>query len=454
MNWLRLDGFDVSNPRLIRGEHDEVVEVQVDCVPTKFDVDLCCLARKLVKNGTKVVRYRDLKLEAAPTWLHVSRQRYRCASCNSTLYQGVPHVDDNHMMTERLREAVEMSTIKRTFADAVHVHGVEETLARRVFRSHADRMLLDYRYKAPRVFGIDENMLLKGLRGVIVDVENAKLLDILPGNTQSEVRRGLQTRMEDWDNVEVWCQDMAGGYKGVAEDLFPKATIVVDKFHVLTKANHWFMKVRLSETPKLPLEIRKKMPGMIRLLDMHYDDINDRQKDRIEEVLSHSRRLSDAYAIKESFYVWYEATTRADAEAAYTDWVAFVRSKDQMEEWKKLMTMVQRERRYIFTYFDHRWTSGVVERMNRSIGEINRAANGMDFQTLRAKAILRYSTLTPEWRLKMHMMGAGSDWLDGLLEDGAADEDVDDDRVYVGSGFDPSTLIADLNAGSFDAPST
>lgn len=220
MNWLRLDDFDVSNPRLIRGEHDEVVEVQVDCVPNKFDVELCCLARKLVKNGSKAVRYRDLKIEAAPTWLLVTKQRYRCQSCDRTLYQKVPHVDDKHMMTTRLREAVELSAVKRTFADTVHVHGIEPTLATRVFRSYADRMLLNYRYKAPRIFGIDENMLLKGLRGVIVDVANAKLLDILPGNTQSEVRRGLQTRMEDWDNVEVWCQDMAGGYKGVAEDLF------------------------------------------------------------------------------------------------------------------------------------------------------------------------------------------------------------------------------------------
>lgn len=415
---------------------------------------LCCLARKLVKNGTKTVRYRDLKIEAAPTWLHVSRQRYRCQSCDSTLYQGVPHVDEKHMMTTRLREAIELASIKRTFRDTVAVLGVEETLARRVFRAHADHMLLRYRYKAPRVLGIDENSLLGDLRGVIVDVENAKLLDVYEGRTQSDIRRGLD-RMEDWDNVEVWCQDMAGPYKGLAKDLFPKAAIVVDKFHVLTKANLWFMKIRLAETPKLPLEMRKKMPGMIRVFDMHWEKMTARQQDRVAEVLSQSKRLADAWAIKESFYYWYEATNRADAESAYTQWVQFVREKDQMAEWKSLMLMVQRWRKEIFNHFDHRWTSGVVERMNRSISDINRAGNGMDFQTLRAKAILRYSNLIPEWRFKMHMLEApSSGWLDGLLDDDPAEDDLDEDRVYVGSGFDPSTLIADLKAGSFDAPST
>ncbi|WP_267382275.1 MULTISPECIES: ISL3 family transposase [unclassified Sphingomonas] len=448
MNWLRLPDFDVSDPRLIHGDHGEVIEVQVDCAPNKFDVDLCCLARKLVKNGNKIVRYRDLKIEAAPTWLQVSRQRYRCQSCDTTLYQRVPHVDDNHMMTSRLREAIELATIKRTFADTVHVLGVEEKLARRVFRAHANDVLLNYRYEAPRVFGVDENMLLGNLRGVIVDVENAKLLDVLPGNNGSEIRRGLD-RMDNWDNVEVWCQDMAGGYKGIAKDLFPKATIVVDKFHVLTKANHWFLKVRLSETPKLPVEIRKKMPGMIRLLDRHYESVTDRQKDRIEEVLSHSRRLADAYAIKESFYYWYDAPTREDAESAYKQWVQFVRSKDQMQEWMPLMKMVQRERKFIFSYFDHRWTSGTVERMNRSIGDINRAANGMDFQTLRAKAILRYSTLIPKWKLDMHFMETGAGFLHDVLDDDAGADDVEGDHYFVGSGFDPSTLIADLKAGLF-----
>lgn len=115
--------------------------------------------------------------------------------------------------------------------------------------------------------------------------------------------------------------------------------------------------------------------------------------------------------------------------------------KNQMSEWKPLMLTMQRWRKEIFNYFDHRYTSGIVERMNRSIADINRAGNGMDFQTLRAKAILRYGNLITEQRFKMFMM-----------EFSAMDED-DDDSVLMGSGFAPSTLIADIEAGLFDAPS-
>ncbi|WP_256213583.1 ISL3 family transposase [Sphingobium sp. YR768] len=347
----------------------------------------------MVKNGTKAVRYRDRRRDPAPTWLVVKRQRMKCHSCGKTLYQDVPHMDDRHYITARLRYDIAMSSAKRTFADVSAMHGVEETLARRVFRSFADEKLLAYRYDAPRVLGIDENHVLGGARGVIVDVGKGLLLDVLPGRTQSDVRRGFMERMDNWQNVEVWCQDMAGAYKGVATDLFPKALVVVDKFHVVMKANYWWNRIRVAETPKLPKEAREKIPGLIRAFDRHWDQMKRGQQDRVAEFLEYSPRLKTAWTIKEHFYYFYDAKDREAAEKAYTAWVQFAMKNGQHAEWKRLMTMMQRWKPEIFNYFDHRWTSAKVERLNRSIKDINRAANGMDFQTLRAKALLRHGQL-------------------------------------------------------------
>lgn len=236
MNLLGLEGFTLLGDVTELDESGRPIRRLIDVKPIENRVPVCCLGQKLVSNGSKPVLYRDEKMGSAPTWLRVRRQRFACKTCKAVLYSKVPHVEDDHRITSRLREAIVLSSIKRTFRDVVSVHGVEEALARRVFRQHAIEQLENYRYQAPRVFGIDENSLLGALRGVIVDVENAKLLDLLPANNQSAIRRGL-SRMEDWDNVEVWCQDMAGGYKGVAKDLFPKAVVVVDKFHVPSTRN-------------------------------------------------------------------------------------------------------------------------------------------------------------------------------------------------------------------------
>lgn len=212
--------------------------------------------------------------------------------------------------------------------------------------------------------------------------------------------------------------------------------------------------MRRAETPKLPGEVKKKMPGMVRLFDKHWETMTDRQQDRVAEILEMSPRMKMAWTIKESFYYFYDAPNREDAESAYKQWVQFAKA-DQHEVWKPLMLTVARWRKEIFNYFDHPYTSGMVERMNRSIGDINRAGNGMDFQTLRAKAILRYSHLIPDWRFHMHFVEIGTDWLDEYLDEDAHEEDaLYDDRYMIGSGFDPSILAADLEAGTFDVPSS
>lgn len=420
MNWLGLPGFDAEAPVEIHDDEGDLAEILITVRPTVTTYPVCCLAQKLVKNGTKSVRYRDRRRGPAPTWLVVKRQRMKCHSCGKTLYQEVPHVDDDHYITDRLRYDIAMSSAKRTFADVAAFHAVEETLARRVFRSFADEKLLTYRYDAPRVLGIDENHVLGTARAVIADVSEGRLLDVLPGRTQSDIRRGFMERMDNWQNVEIWCQDMAGPYKGIARDLFPNALVVIDKLHVLMKANYWWNRIRVAEQPKLPKEVRKMVPGLIRALDRHWEQMKPRQQDRVAEFLEYSPSLKMAWTIKEQFFYFYDAKNRADAEKAYTAWVKFALANGQHKEWKRLMTMMQRWKPEIFNYFDHRWTSARVERLNRSIKDINRAANGMDFQTLRAKALLMHGRLIPPKSFTSYCMTSFEDahpandldWLD------------------------------------------
>ncbi|WP_158254581.1 transposase family protein [Rhodoblastus sphagnicola] len=41
-------------------------------------VHRCGLFCELVKSGTKTIRFRDFPIQSQPTWLEISRQRFRC----------------------------------------------------------------------------------------------------------------------------------------------------------------------------------------------------------------------------------------------------------------------------------------------------------------------------------------------------------------------------------------
>ena len=97
--------------------------------------------------------------------------------------------------------------------------------------------------KAPRVLGIDETHLNKKMRGVFTDTENNKLLEITEDNLKRTVKHTIQN-MEGYEDIEVVTIDMWSGYRYACRELIPKATVVVDKFHVVQYANNALDKVR------------------------------------------------------------------------------------------------------------------------------------------------------------------------------------------------------------------
>jgi len=204
MTWLRLPHLSAEEPEIIKDNAGRLVEVTVRCRTRgepALPVNACCLAPLLLRNGTKKVRVRDRRIEPAPTWLVIHRQRFRCKSCGGTVYEELPDVDDRHYITRRLKDDLALSATKRTFEDAATFHAVEETLVRRVFKSFAAEKLRDYSFYAPRVFGVDENRILGGDRFVCADIEKGQLLEMLP-QRDSETVAAMFERIEDRHDVE------------------------------------------------------------------------------------------------------------------------------------------------------------------------------------------------------------------------------------------------------------
>lgn len=85
MDWLRLPDMQAGEPELVRDGSGELQEVLVRCRPTTTDYDRCCAGPAPVRNGTVDVRYRDRRIEPAPTWLVVTVQKMRCRACRRTL---------------------------------------------------------------------------------------------------------------------------------------------------------------------------------------------------------------------------------------------------------------------------------------------------------------------------------------------------------------------------------
>ena len=432
---LRLDGYYCAALEEIDGA------LYVDAALVEPAVPACtCEEPDVVKHGKRPVHFRDHPIQRQETYLRITRQRYRCRGCRAILLEELPGIDPDRLMTVRFREQLAADGIHMKFAMGGTVNGVKESLVRRVFKDHAEKMLANYTYDLPRVLGMDEKVLGGKPRFVVGDVENRFLLDILMSRKQADLEAyfGMFDFM-DRAKVEVVTQDMYWPYKMLNERFFRRATVVVDRFHVTRYADFAVSTVRKSVQASLDNEGRIAMKSKIGLLQARPERLDDDGKWELKRIFRQHPVIETAVTVKEWFYDIYNCQTRAEAEKAYEAWVELLPS--EMEKPFKPILSYMREkrwRRFIFNFFDHRYTNGYVEGVNGLLDEISRAGRGYDLATLRAKALLKYGNVKPLIdEVAFDLMSADPEEREQIL------------LTTVGHGVDLSTFERDLRDGAF-----
>lgn len=398
----------------------------------------CCLLFSFSKMGTKAVRYRDHAIQGLPTWLEIKRQRFRCNSCGKVGYENLPDIDTERRITKRFREHLQRDAIKYPFTMAAEINGVHETLVRRVFDEHAKRVLGKYKPMLPRVLGMDEIYLHRKPRFVVGDVENSLMLDMQESRRLLNLNAYFET-LEGRDRVEVVCQDMWRNYRTVSRAMFPKAVTVIDKYHVQRTANYAVEMVRKALYLDLSNKDRVRLKRKKGIFLARWDAADQRTKNQLLALFIEFPALKTAYELKEGFYDIYECQSRAAAERAMTEWMLnmppeferpFKQSRDAVRNWRP----------DILRYFEHPYTSAYIERLNGLIRKMNVQGAGYEFETLRAKALLKHGRVERE--VEGHKLTRA------LSRDGRGSSVRKIYGPWRHLGIPLSTLEADLDAGT------
>ncbi|PSN13861.1 hypothetical protein C7271_22160 [filamentous cyanobacterium CCP5] len=95
---------------------------------------------------------------------------------------------------------------------------------------------------------IDEVSHRKGQRNfatVVGDLEAGRLLEVIDSHQQLDIIEALEQQpIEVREQIVEVSVDMWGGFPKVVEKVFPNATLVIDRFHVMQAANKELNKVR------------------------------------------------------------------------------------------------------------------------------------------------------------------------------------------------------------------
>lgn len=348
----------------------------------------CGVVGRLYRHGYKMIDYCDAPSYGKQTQIVARVHRYRCRDCNQTFMQPLPDMATEHRMTKRCVEWIGEQGIPRTYAEIARDVGVKEKTVRRICGAYFEREMAKYSFETPVVLGIDELQLRKRMRAIFMDIGTGRPIDLIASHSKRDVAMWL-SQLPNKERVKAVTIDMTGHYEDVIRAILPKALVVIDKFHLVRKANDALKDVRAKDRSKAAGGDGKNPHYNVFLLRTRAHRLNPMQEMELDGLRANKPVVGDAHRAKERFFNIYNAANRKEAEHLFAAWEASLPDNILIKRYfGRLARTVRNWREEVFAYFDCRITNASTEGRNGIVKIANRAGRGYGFPAIRAKAIL------------------------------------------------------------------
>jgi transposase len=377
--------------------------LQVDSISKESHCHRCgTKSHRLHQNHRYVVK--DLSWGEKTVFLEINRRQFKCKKCGKPFSEKLDFVMNRRTYTKRLAT----QTIQKVLKSDIH------SVAKKgvVTTEEIEKMLedaslqLSSKPSALKKLGIDEIALIKGQGNycaVLIDLETSKLITIIPGRTQVDIKKVLISWGTDvLEQIEEVSIDLWSGYKTLVMALIPNVQVVADRFHVAVQVNKELDTQRKREKIQAKnlekdtnfssnkAECKQLLEGLNKSkypLLKNEPDLNEKQKIKLMQVKTVCPTLKIMHELKEDFRQIFEKTTN------------WLKALFKLGQWHKKAqkyfpnsgkTIIQWLDE-IIAYFDNRTTSGVVEGINNKLKLIKRSAYGFrNFDNYKNRCLLTW----------------------------------------------------------------
>ena len=249
--------------------------------------------------------------------------------------------------------------------------------------------------------GIDELHWEKGQRNKAyvtliyqVDKCQRRLLGIVRGHAQKDLRRGLRTLGEEvLAAVRYVCSDMWRAYLKVIPQMFPGAVHMIDRFHVTQLLNQALDKVRRVDMAAMKGRPQaKRIKGLRWTILRRFSRVRGRSRQALTRMMSTRLATGRAWQLKEAFlHFWSYRSTRCAREFLRA-WVTRAK-RSRIGPMRKFAETLQRHEPMLLNWIQARdeIMTGAVEGLNNKCRVVTRRAYG--YRSFNVLEIMLYHTL-------------------------------------------------------------
>ena len=362
----------------------DVIVTNIECVGKQMHIHLrmqqrlhCCpqcgsITSKVHDYRTQLVR--DVSISGYETILHLRKRRHVCPSCGKRFDEHIDFLPRYRQFTNRVNLQIYEQLKKcRSIKDIAEDNNMSPPTAA--------KMINEINFttrKLPEVLAIDEfrgNAEGERFQCILADPKNRKVVEILP-NRRHEMIRHYLGKFSNKKDVRFVVMDMTGGYRKLMKELFPRATIIVDKYHYVRQITYAIERVRVEEQKRLSDRWRKyfKRSKYILLKDSRKLTTEDRIQ--LENLFRISEPLRRAYDLKQQFENVKASKDREEAARRLSKWI-FNAQQSGLQEFIKVSFTYQNWSKEILNSFEYPYTNGYIEGCNNRIKVLKRVSFGM-----------------------------------------------------------------------------
>ena len=330
------------------------------------------LTSKVHDYRTQLVR--DVSVSGYETILHLRKRRHVCPKCGKRFDERISFLPRYRQFTNRVNLQIYEQLKKcRSIKDIAEDNNMSPPTAAKIINE------INFKTrKLPEVLAIDEfrgNAEGERFQCILADPKNRRVVEILP-NRRHEMIRHYLGRFPNKRDVRFVVMDMTGGYRRLMKELFPWATIIVDKYHYVRQITYALERVRVEEQKRLSDRWRKyfKRSKYILLKDTRKLTMDDRIQ--LENILRISEPLRKAYELKQQFELVKASKDREEAARRLSKWI-FRAQQSGLPDFIKVSFTYQNWSKEILNSFEFPYTNGYIEGCNNRIKVLKRVSFGM-----------------------------------------------------------------------------
>lgn len=346
----------------------------------------------IIKHGTKSSDIRLLSCHGEPTILRLRKQRFLCQDCNSTFSAKTNIVDTNCYISKKVKlKILDELRFKSSEKDIAYRNGVSHSTVSRAIDSHYDKFSINKDF-LPANLMFDEFKSTKDAKGsmsfIFADSDTHEITDIvenrqLPYLKQYFSKYTLDARM----GVKTICIDMYSPYISLIKECFPKAKIIIDRFHIVQLLNRALQKTRIEamknlNTTSMEYKRLKRYWKLISKDSKELNGIDFRYQIHFKHWVSEKTVVHDTLSVSSSLEATYEtyqllltAIQTKDKDLLHKI-INTSLNTDISDYMKTAISTLIKYFDYISNSLDSSYSNGPLEGLNNYIKVVKRIAFG------------------------------------------------------------------------------